>query len=143
MACLHRRVRDSACRLQVRPPRCVRRQPRRRLLEITAHRAGDLPCDLPSQYVEPRPLDAVFSWTAWVSRCRKGKTGMDLNEARDVEVLGWQWHQLERTQTICTSLQTDNHTNPSLLNFTGQMLFLTPNEQCQSTEDTLHYVKLH
>jgi len=31
--------------------------------------------------------------------------------------LGWQWHQLDRMQTICTSLQTDNHTNTSSLNF--------------------------
>ena len=31
-------------------------------------------------------------------------------------------------QTICTSLQTDNHTSSSSLNFfTGQLLFLTPN----------------
>jgi len=37
-------------------------------------------------------------------------------------------------QTICTSLQTDNHTNTSSLNFTGRVLFLTPNQQCQSTE---------
>ena len=28
-----------------------------------------------------------------------------------------QWHQLDHMQTICTSLQTDNHTNTSLLNF--------------------------
>ena len=27
------------------------------------------------------------------------------------------WHQLDRMQTICTSLQTDNHTNTSSLNF--------------------------
>jgi len=39
------------------------------------------------------------------------------------------------TQTVCTSLQTDNHNNTSSVNFfTGQMLFLTPNQQCQSTE---------
>jgi len=44
-----------------------------------------------------------------------------------------QWHQLDNMQTICTLLQTDNHTNTSSL-FTGQMLFLTPNQQCQSTE---------
>jgi len=31
-------------------------------------------------------------------------------------VLGWQWHQLDHMQTICTSLQTDNHTNASSLN---------------------------
>ena len=28
--------------------------------------------------------------------------------------LGWQWHQLDHTRTICTSLQTDNHTNTSI-----------------------------
>jgi len=38
-------------------------------------------------------------------------------------------------QTICTSIQTDNHINTSSLNFyTGRVLFLTPNQQCQSTE---------
>jgi len=30
---------------------------------------------------------------------------------------GWQWHQLDHMQTICTSLQTDNQTNTSSLNF--------------------------
>jgi len=30
-------------------------------------------------------------------------------------VWGWQWHQLDHMQT--TSLQTDNHTNTSSLNF--------------------------
>jgi len=42
---------------------------------------------------------------------------MDLNEARDDGVLGWQWHQVDHMQTICTSLQTDNHTNTSSLDF--------------------------
>ena len=40
-----------------------------------------------------------------------------------------QWHQLDHMQTICTSLQTDNHTNsptPHHSSFTGWMLFLTP-----------------
>jgi len=37
--------------------------------------------------------------------------------------------------TICTSLQSDNHSNTSSLNFfTGWMHFLTPNQHCQSTE---------
>ena len=30
--------------------------------------------------------------------------------------MGWQWHQLAHMQTICTLLQTDNHTGTSLLN---------------------------
>ena len=38
---------------------------------------------------------------------------MDLSEAIDDGVLGWQWHQLDHMQTICTLLQTDNHTNTS------------------------------
>jgi len=37
-------------------------------------------------------------------------------------------------QTLCTSLQTYNHTSTPSLNFTGRMLFLTANQQCQSTE---------
>jgi len=40
-------------------------------------------------------------------------------------------------QTICTLLQTDIHNNTSSLNFTGRMLFLTANQQCQSTEGKL------
>jgi len=45
-----------------------------------------------------------------------------------------QWHQLGHMQSICSSFQTDNHTNTLSLNFTGQMLFLTPNQERQSTE---------
>jgi len=59
------------------------------------------------------PFNGLFSRTTWVSRYQKGKTSLDLNEARDGGVLGWQWHQLDHIQTICTSLQTDNHTNTS------------------------------
>jgi len=44
-----------------------------------------------------------------VSRYQKGKTSLDFSEARDSE---WQWHQL-----VCTSLQTDNHTNNPPLSF--------------------------
>ena len=48
-----------------------------------------------------------------------------------------QWHQLDHMQTICTLLQIDNYVNTSSLNFfTGWMLFLTSNQQCQSTEGT-------
>jgi len=27
------------------------------------------------------------------------------------DMMGWQWHQLDHMQIICTSLQTDNHTS--------------------------------
>jgi len=51
------------------------------------------------------------------------------------ETTGLQWHQLVHMQVICTSLQTDNHASTSSLkNFTGWMLFLTPNRRRQSTE---------
>jgi len=48
-----------------------------------------------------------------VSWYQKGKTNLDITEARDSE---WQWHQLGHMQ-VCTSLQTDNHTNTSPLSF--------------------------
>jgi len=50
-------------------------------------------------------------------RYQKGKTSLDLHEARDDRVFGIQWRQLEDMLTICTSLQTDNHTNTSSLKF--------------------------
>jgi len=72
----------------------------------------------------PHPFNSLFSRTTWVSQYQKGKTSVDLNEARDNGVCGCYDHM----QTICTLLQTDNHTNtPSLNFFTGQMLFLMPN----------------
>jgi len=44
--------------------------------------------------------------------------------------MGLWWDHME---TFWTLLQTDNHTNTQSLIFTGQMLFLTPNQQRQST----------
>jgi len=32
-------------------------------------------------------------------------------------MMGWQWHQLDHTQIICISLQTDNHASTSPLSF--------------------------
>jgi len=56
-----------------------------------------------------------------VSRYQKGKTNLDLTEARDSE---WQWHQLGHME-LCTSLQTDNHAStPPLSFFTDRMPFL-------------------
>ena len=56
------------------------------------------------------------------------KTSLDLNEARDHEVLGWQWHQLDHMQTICILLQTDNHTTPHHSMFTGRLPFVMLNK---------------
>jgi len=50
-------------------------------------------------------------------------------------MMGWQWHQLDHMQIICTSLQTDNRASTSTLKFfTGQMPFVLPNQQRPSTE---------
>jgi len=32
-------------------------------------------------------------------------------------MMGWQWHQLDHMQIICTLLQTDNHTSTSPFSF--------------------------
>jgi len=48
-----------------------------------------------------------------VSRYQKGKTNLDLTDARDGE---WQWHQLGHMQ-VCTSVRTDNHASASPLIF--------------------------
>jgi len=43
-------------------------------------------------------------------------------------------------QTICTSLQTDNHINTSSVNFfTNRVLFLTLKQQCESTKGIKKY----
>ena len=61
------------------------------------------------------PFNGFFSRTTWVGLYQKGNTILDLNETRDDAVWGWQWHQLDHMQAICTSLQTDDHTNTSSL----------------------------
>jgi len=82
------------------------------------------------------PFNGPLSVTTRVSRYQKGKTDLDLTEARDSE---WQWHQLGHMQ-VCTSLLTDNHTSsPPLSFFTGRMPFLPPNQQHQSTEGNTFY----
>ena len=76
-------------------------------------------------------LTAFFPRTTWVSRHQKGKPFWILLKQ---EMMGWQWHQLDHMQIISTSLQTDNHASTPSLNFYGPDVFLTPSQQCQSTE---------
>jgi len=79
------------------------------------------------------PFNGLFSSTTWVSRHEKGKPFWILLE---LEIMGWQWHQLDNMQIICTSLQTRQPCTPvphhSVL--TGRMPFLLPSQQHQSTE---------
>ena len=49
------------------------------------------------------------------------------------EMMGWHRHQLDHMQNICTSLQTDNHTSTSSLNF-YTLHAVSVAQQCQSTE---------
>ena len=61
-----------------------------------------------------RPFSGLFSRTTWVSRHQKGKPFWILLEQ---EMIGWQWHQLDHMQIICTLLQTHNYASTSPLSF--------------------------
>jgi len=49
-------------------------------------------------------------------------------------MMGWQWHQLDHMQIICTLLQTDNHASTSPLSFYRLDTLPAPNQQRRSTE---------
>ena len=74
---------------------------------------------------------ASFCRKIWVRRYQTGRTILDFNETRDdvvpVASAGLHTDHLhftpERQPHQCLSTQ-----------FTGQMLFLLPNQQCQNTE---------
>ena len=56
----------------------------------------------------------AFFRTTRVSRHQKGKRFWILLEQ---EMMGWQWHQLDCMQIICTSLRADNHVSTTPLSF--------------------------
>jgi len=56
----------------------------------------------------------VPNYYYWVRWYQKGKPFWILLEQ---EMMGWQWHQLDHMQIICTSRQTDNHASTSPLSF--------------------------
>jgi len=76
------------------------------------------------------PFNGLISKTTWVNWYQKGKTSLDINKARDYGVLGCSGIR----STICKQITT---TTPHHSIFTDRMLFLMPNEQCQSTDSTL------
>jgi len=59
-------------------------------------------------------FNGLFSRTAWVSLHQKGKPFWILLEQA---MMGWQLHQLDHMQIICTLLQTDNHASTSPFSF--------------------------
>jgi len=86
--------------------------------------------------------NVLFSMTTWVSRYQKGKTSLDLNEASDdgtLECSGISW-TIHKQPAPCSRQITTS--TPHHLIFTGLMLFMTPNQQCQSTEGKLNHTLL-
>ena len=78
------------------------------------------------------PFNGLFARTTWVSLYQKGKTSLDLNEARDDGVFGCSgisWTICKQSAPRCRQITTPTR---HCSFFTGQMLFLTPNQQCQS-----------
>ena len=87
-----------------------------------------------------QPFNGLFSRTTWVSRYQKGKTNLDLTEARDSE---WQWHQLGHMH-VCTSLQTDNHAStPPLCFLQAGCPSCRPTNSVKALNDTEYVKKWH
>jgi len=77
------------------------------------------------------PLNGLFSRKIGVSWYQEDKTSLDLNEARDDGV----WDAVASAGQYANNLHHDpNIPTPHHSTFTGRMLFLMPNKQCQSTK---------
>jgi len=57
-------------------------------------------------------FNGLFSSTTWVGQYQKDKSFWILLKQM---MMGWQWHELNHMQIICTSLQTDNYASTSSL----------------------------
>jgi len=118
---------SSACNLC----KCLQHSKKTVMMQIVAVRANT------TILLLVQPFSGLFSRTTWVSRYQKDKISPYLNETRDNGVQGCIGISYTTCKPISTLLQTDNHTNTSSVNFTGWMLFVTPNQQCQSIEGTV------
>ena len=77
---------------------------------------------------------SIKSYSLSHIRYEKGITSLDLNEARDNGALGCSdisWTTCKQSAPRCRQITTPT---PRHSIFTGLMLFLTFNQQCQSTE---------
>jgi len=78
------------------------------------------------------PFNGLFSRTTSVTRYQKGKTSLDLKEARDDGV----WGCSGISWTICKQYASRSRQittpKPHHSIFTGWMLFLMPNQLCKS-----------
>ena len=80
-----------------------------------------------------------LSGTSWMSQYQKGTTNVDLLQQETVSGNGISW-------AICESAPHPRKIiipAPTTLFFTGQMPFLPPNQQCQSTEGSNLYSTVH
>jgi len=90
-------------------------------------------------HTRARTFNGSFSGTTRVSRYQKGKTNLDITEARDSE---WQWHQLGHMQ-VCTLLQIDNHaTTPPLSFLQARCLSCHPTNSVKALKATTVRTKL-
>jgi len=79
-----------------------------------------------------------FSITTWESQYQKGKSSLNLNQARDDGVLGCS--DISKQSTPRSRQTTTPTPHQSIL--TGWMLFLTPSQQCQSHEGNENKIQL-
>ena len=85
------------------------------------------------------PFNGLFSRTTWVSRDQKDKTSLrqEIMGFRDGSVISWTMCKQSAPRCRQTTTPRPRHTT-----FTGQMLCITPNRQCQSTEGVIINEKL-
>jgi len=60
---------------------------------------------------------AQLTITTTASRVNQHQKGKPFWILLQQEMMGWQWHQQDHMQIICTSLQKDNHASTSPLSF--------------------------
>jgi len=90
----------------------------------------DMSTNLKLSKLNLHPFIGLFFQTTWVSRYQKGKTDLDLNDAGDDGVLGCSgisWTICKQSVPLCRQITIPTQ---------GRALFLTPSQQCQSTEGT-------
>jgi len=82
-------------------------------------------------------ISSLFSRTTQISQYQKGKTSTDLNEAKDrvwgCNGISWSICKQSAPRSRQITTPTSHHSI-----FTGWMLFLMPNQLCQSTEGKLY-----
>jgi len=89
-------------------------------------------CNINIIYIHP--FSSPLSWTTQVSRYQKSKTNLDLLEQETVSGSGIRW-------AVCKSSPRPRQIimpAPITQFFTGQMSFLPPNQQRQSTEGNIN-----